>query len=324
MSSFPFIGQAYSDRSLSVESQECINLFLEADPSGRNALIGTPGQRLFATLGAGPVRGAWKIATGDVIAVSGNGVYRVKQDGSATQLGTIGSVAGPVSIADNGQQCMIVDGTPTAYQVALPDYVFSPIIDAACYGADNVYFLDGRFVLNRPGTGQFYLSKLYSTAFDPLYFATAETSPDNLVSHIVDHREIWLFGDLTTEIWVASGAPTFPYERLQGAAVETGCAAAHSVRKIDNTIVWLGKDEKGQGIIWQVKDYTPVRISTHALEYAIAGYARAGTISDAVAYVYQQEGHTFYQLTFPSAQRTWVYDAAMKAWHQRAWLDTTG
>jgi hypothetical protein len=321
---FPFIGPAYAARSARIEAQECINLYLELDPGGRNALLGTPGLQLFAALGNGPLRGLWKVATGDLIAVAGNAVYRVRRDASATFLGAIGTSAGPVSIADNGKQCMIVDGSSSGYQVTLPDYTLSALADPAFYGADNVYFLDGRFVLNRPGTGQFYLSKLYSTAFDALYFATAETSPDNLVSHIVDHREIWLFGDLSTEIWVANGGPTFPYERMEGAAIEAGCAAPHSACKMDNSIVWLGKDEKGQGIVWQVADYTPVRISTHALETAIAGYAKAGTISDAIAYVYQQEGHTFYVLTFPTAQRTWAYDVATKTWAQRAYLDSTG
>jgi hypothetical protein len=321
---FPFIGPAYFSRSARIEAQECINLYLEVDPNGRNALLGTPGLRLFAALGSGPLRGAWKIATGDLIAVAGNAVYRVRKDASATFLGSVGTSSGPVSIADNGQQCLIVDGSSTGYQITLPDYTLSAIVSDAFYGADNVYFLDGRFVLNRPGTGQFYLSDLYATTFNALYFATAETSPDNLVSHIVDHREIWLFGDLTTEVWVANGAPTFPYERMEGAAIEAGCAAAHSVCKMDNSIVWLGKDEKGQGIVWLVANYTPVRISTHALETAIASYAKAGTISDAIAYVYQQEGHTFYVLTFPSAQRTWAYDAATKTWAQRAYLDSTG
>ena len=109
--SFPFIGQAYSTRSLNVEAQECINLFIETDPGGRAALFGTPGLSLFAALGAGPVRGLHKIATGDVIAVSGAQVYRITSGAVATLLGTIGTTSGPVSIADNGIQCVIVDGS---------------------------------------------------------------------------------------------------------------------------------------------------------------------------------------------------------------------
>lgn len=318
MSAFPFIGQAYQSRSTNIEAQECVNLYLEADPAGRNALIGTPGTTLFATVGTGPIRGIYKPPIGDVIVASGTGIYRLKADGSSTLLGSIGSSTGVVSMADNGLAVVIVDGSAAGYTVSLTSYSFAPISSPAFYGSDNVSFLDGRFIFNRPRTGQFYVSDLYATTFNALYFATAEASPDNIISHIVDHREIWLLGDLTGEIWFNSGAPQFPYERLQGATIETGCAASHSLCRMDNTVVWLGKDEKGQGIVWQAKNYSPARISTHAIEYAIASYF---VISDAIGYVYQQEGHTFYVLTFPTAQKTWVYDAATLSWHQRAYLD---
>ena len=87
---------------------------------------------------------------------------------------------------------------------------------------------------------------------------------------------------------------------------------------MDNTVFWLGKNKDGGGIVWRLNGYTPQRVSTDAIEYAIAKYS---TIADARAYAYQQEGHTFYVLTFPSGGATWVYDAATQLWHQRAYLD---
>ena len=41
-------------------------------------------------------------------------------------------------------------------------------------------------------------------------------------------------------------------------------------------------------------------------------------MSDALAYTYQQDGHAFYVLIFPTANTTWVYDVATNAWHERA------
>jgi len=66
--------------------------------------------------------------------------------------------------------------------------------------------------------------------------------------------------------------------------------------------------------VYRANGYTGQRVSTHAVEYAIAQY---DVISDAIAYTYQQEGHAFYVLTFPSANATWVYDASTQAWHER-------
>ena len=78
---------------------------------------------------------------------------------------------------------------------------------------------------------------------------------------------------------------------------------------------WLGADPRGFGIVYRNQGYTGKRVSTHAVEYAIQSY---GDITDAVAYTYQQEGHAFYVLNFPSANKTWVYDVATGAWHERA------
>ena len=151
--------------------------------------------------------------------------------------------------------------------------------------------------------------------WDILDFSTVDGSPDALVSMIVDHNEIWLFGTQSVEVWYYNGDPDFPFARIQGAFNEIGCAAAYSVAKLDNGLFWLGADARGQGIVYRSNGYTGTRISTHAIEFAIAQY---GNISDALAYTYQQEGHSFYVLTFPSANATWVYDVATQAWHERA------
>jgi len=136
-----------------------------------------------------------------------------------------------------------------------------------------------------------------------------------LVTLIVDHRELWLFGTNSVEVWYDSGNATFPIERIQGAFNEIGCAAAYSVAKLDNGIFWLGSDARGNGVVYRANGYTGQRVSTHAVEFAIQGYA---DLSDAIAYTYQQEGHAFYVLIFPSAGATWVYDVATNSWTERA------
>jgi hypothetical protein len=60
--------------------------------------------------------------------------------------------------------------------------------------------------------------------------------------------------------------------------------------------------------------YSPQEISTHAVTNTLAGK----TISDAIAFTYQLEGHEFYVVTFPTLDLTWVYDAATQLWHK--WL----
>jgi hypothetical protein len=87
---------------------------------------------------------------------------------------------------------------------------------------------------------------------------------------------------------------------------------------MDNTVFWLGSDARGRGIVYRANGYVGQRISTHAVEWHIQQY---GNLSDAIAYTYQQDGHSFYVLIFPQADTTWVYDLATQAWHERAGWD---
>ena len=320
--SFPFVGGAYTARSKTFDSQRCVNLYPELSGSGTSksvaALFGTPGLRLLATLAGGNIRGMIKLSATRSIIVAGSAVYSVTSGMVATLLtGSIDGLTTPVSLAYNGTIAMLVTG-PSGYIIDPVAGTVALITDGDFYGADNVYFLDGYFVFNRTGTGQFQITQLYGAAIDPLDFATAEGAPDPVVALAVDHREVWLFGDDTTEVWYNAGNVDFPFERVQGAFLEIGCAATQSVAKMDNSLVWLATDARGFGTVQRAVGYAPQRISTHAIETAIAGY---GVISDAVAFSYSQEGHAFYQISFPTAGVTWVYDAATTLWHERAHRD---
>jgi hypothetical protein len=205
--------------------------------------------------------------------------------------------------------------TATGVTLAFTPF-FSQITDADFPGAVGVGFLDGYFVFNEPNSQKFWVTASYNgLSIDALDFASAEGSPDDLVTLIVDHREVWLFGQNSVEVWYNAGLPDFPLARIQGAFNEIGCLAAYSVAKLDNGLFWLGSDARGFGIVYRSKGYSGERISTHAVEWQIQQYA---TLADAVAYTYQQDGHSFYVLNFPTANTTWVYDVATGVWHERA------
>lgn len=317
---FPFVGPSYSARVKNLDAQQCINLYPEmGGPTSKNvaALIGTPGLQLWLTLAGGGIRGTLRVTQALSVVVAGPNVYTVTTDGVATARGLVTPGTTPVSMASNGSVVMIVTG-PTGYALDLTTFALTQITSTAFQGADKVDFVDGYFVFNKPGTGQFQITQLYSTDIDDLDFATAEGSPDLLVSLIVDHREVWLFGENSTEVYFNSGNADFPFERIQGAFLEQGCAAKYSVAKMDNRVFWLSADDRGKGMVMSAAGYQPQRISDHALEYAIA---QMSAITDAVAYTYQQEGHSFYVLNFPTANQTWVFDASTNQWHQRAYRD---
>ena len=312
----PILGQAYVARSVNAADNRMVNLFPEATPeNGKDAgfLNRAPGLRLLATLGTGPVRGLWQF-NGYGYAVSGDTLYKIDSAWTATVLGTV-SGTGPVSMSDNGTQ-LFVACNPAGFIYNSSTNVFAQITDPDFAGAVTVGYLDGYFVFNQPNSQSIWVTQLLDgSSVDPLDFASAEGSPDGLVSIIIDHREAWLFGTNSVEVWYDAGNVDFPLERIQGAFNEIGCAAPYSVAKLDNGIFWLGADARGNGVVYRANGYTGQRVSTHAIEFAIQSYP---TISDAIAYTYQQEGHAFYVLIFPTGNATWVYDVATGAWHERA------
>lgn len=316
----PFVGPSYEARSSNVDAQRTLNCFMEMDnasPRAPVALYGTPGLRKVATLPMGPVRGS--IAeNGFVWLVSGNTVYRMAAGYIVTTVGTIGTSAGVVSIASNGTQLILLDGV-AGYIVDMTLNTVAVISDVDFpNGVKRCAYSDGYFIVTgRVDSQQFWISSILDgTAWNGLDFASAEGAPDNTIGLIVDHRELWLFGDTSAEVWVNTGDATFPFQRSGNVFIEHGCAASASVAKLDNTVFWLGGGETGPGIVWRANGYTPMRISTHAIEFAIAQY---GDISDAYAMTYQQEGHGFYVLSFPSSGKTWAYDVSTQMWHERAY-----
>jgi len=316
----PILGSAYVARSVNAADNRMINMFPEVVPeAGKEPafLQRAPGLNYLATMGQGPVRGLWQFGNYGY-AVSGTSLYKIDSNFNVVSKGTV-SGTGQVSMVDNGTQLFIAAGA-TGYIYNASTDVFAQITDVDFAGAVTVGFIDGYFVYNQPNSQKFWVTALYDgTSVDPLDFASAEGSPDNLVSLIVDHREIWLFGQNSTEVWYDAGLPDFPLARIQGAFIEIGCAAPFSVAKLDNGVFWLSSDARGRGMIYRSNGYAGVRISTHSVEWQIQQYA---DITDAVAYTYQQDGHSFYVLNFPSADITWVYDVATQAWHQRAgWLN---
>ena len=313
----PILGSSYVARSVNAADNRMVNLFPEIVPEGGKEpafLQRAPGLRLLTTVGTGPIRGL-NAYGGNLYVVSGEQLIKLDSAYTATVIGNVSGATGSVSMANDGIHLFIAcDGPSYVYNATT--LAFGQITDVDFPGALTVSYLDGYFVFIEPDSQKVWVTSLLDpTSIDPLDFASAEGDPDGLVSSIVDHSEVWLFGTNSIEVWYNSGNADFPLQRIQGAFNEIGCAATFSVAKLDNGLFWLGQDDRGQGIVYRANGYTGQRISTHAVEWQIQQYSN---VSDATAYTYQQDGHSFYVLNFPSANATWVYDVATQAWHERA------
>lgn len=190
-------------------------------------------------------------------------------------------------------------------------------------GGTRVDCLDTFFLFNKPNTPRFYWSLSNAVQFDPFAqdSANKEAYSDLLRTLMVVKRDIWLFGDKTTEIWNNVAAPDSQFQSAPDIFIDHGIAAPYSVAEYDNGVFWLSADRQGHGIIINGSGYQAKRISTYAIENEVAGY---GKIDDAIGFCYQIGGHSFYVLTFPHDDKTWSYDITTGLWHEWLWIDTNG
>jgi hypothetical protein len=338
MPDFGFVGASYTTRSIYQNDQECINFYPEIDPTkqpgqrGIVALYPTPGlvtEIQFPT--PGEIRGMRALSgLKYAIAVCGNKVYRIATDLTYLEVGTLLSDEGPVSITDNimtsdGLTAYLVDGAHRYYYIVDTNkFQVLPSSDGDWEGATVVDTVDNYVAYNEPGTQNWAVTDLGSPLSTTLLYGSKDGSPDTLVSLIVDHRQVYLLGEVTTEVWVDVGSVipnliTFPFQRVAGTSSQNGCGAPFSVARFAETFMFLGRDTLGTATIGQMRGYEYVRLSNHAVENSLVGY----DVSDARAWTFQVEGHEFYVITFPQIDLTWVYDLTTQQWFKWLYWNTT-
>lgn len=331
MSRIPLLGGAYQARSIIANAQRCINLYPEINTKDSPVPVThyqRPGLRPLAVPPvAGLGRGIWRASNGTGYCVIGQRVYSISSTWVLSQIGTL-EINGvlPTSATDNGANILLVDGTTIGYSISLVTNSFAPIIDptGTFNGANKVDYIDTFVLWNLPGTNQFGSTLSNELVFDALYTAGKTDYPDPLQTLIVNRHLIVLIGQLKSEIWNDAGNTNFPFAELPGVYYEHGTCAIYSVASADIAIYFLGQDLQGHGLVFRARGYECKRISNHALEYQIRKMAQAGTITDAIGYTHQQDGHVFYQLHFPTGNQTWTFDEASEEWHQECWTDSNG
>lgn len=315
------IGPSYASQSLNADAQICMNWYYETIESGTGktsaALYPTPGTKSFANLGGNSVRGQIFI-TGRLFAVVDVQLFEVFANGTFAALGAVLNDGLPVYMVASPQQLLLESGGET-YVLTLATNVLQILGSAAIFGGpiQQVDFMDGFFIALLKNSQTFFLSALFdATNWSPngvQQKIIVSVFPDNVLAMKVNQRRLWLYGVKASVVYYDSGSSQV-FDVDPSGTIENGIYAPASVSKLDNSLFWLDGDERGAGIVRRASGYTPVRVSNHALEFAVQNYAN---FSDAVGYPYQDQGHSFYVLTFPTAQATWVYDVATNMWHQR-------
>ncbi len=318
-------GPAYDTTVTSFNKQKCINWFIEADgaanvaPSKFSAvLLPTPGIVAGKDYGDATVGRASIVYRDKGYVVLSNIFSLVEDDGTPSYIDFLNTSTGDVAVAAGNNGIILADGT-NAYFYNLTTTTFNILSDVDLPNNPiSCAYYRGIYILAFANSAQLYYS-YDTTAWDALDVVSALDSANYVTAVIADHDELWVFGTKSVEVWYATGNPNAPLQPRPNVMMTKGCRAQSTIVSADNTFFWLGTDPSGGYVVVKANGYQPQIISTPAIQAQLATYT---TLTDAYAYTHRMGLHEFYVLTFPTENKTWVFDLLSQQWHERASITT--
>lgn len=361
MARFAFCGGSYESQALAADAQRSLNWYPEVIESGEGksavALYPTPGLRVFTNLGA-VTRGGITL-NGRMFTVGGGTLFEVFADTSKIARGlNLANDGNLVSLAVSQNQLLIASAGKL-YVLNLQTNNFTPVTQDVNLSplppVQSVAYSDGFFLAALQFSNQFLVSAaLDATSWDLGQISGISIFPDNVVAMRVSHREPIFFGDKRAVAYFDSGG-LFPFSPVPGSDQDHGAASPWAVAALNNTLFVVSQEENGARMAWSAEGYTLKRVSNHAVETQWAKYADA---SNVVTYGYEDQGHTFFVVYFPTAIPsnlvpsvasgagyglktyggptpyggggsnlvgvTWAYDVENGLWHNRGFLHVNG
>lgn len=251
-----------------------------------------------------------------------NGLLTLTGEDSITSITVTESGTGFTT----GKDGITVD--PGVFSGALSFSQFEKIQDPDFIAGSHVIYIDGYFIVNNKNSQTFQFSNPNEgRIWNALDVAAAESKPDLINALGETKSELWVFGNNSIEVWFDNANPTgSPFSKRVGSDIDIGCKAPYSVTNVNDLLVWL--DSRGfivqSDVSAMFRDqstgYTLTKISDEAIDAELQTYIR---LEDAIGTTYIDRGHIMYEITFPTAKKTWVYDFTTKAWHERNFMNTS-
>ena len=330
MASWPgFVGGSYTSRASMLAGERAMNCYparLQGEAASLALMLApVPGTVDFATLTDAPIRALWvDEQTSRLFAVAGRRLVEVVENGTPTVRGTVLVDTNPASLASNGEnELLVVSGTRgDVLNLTTGVFTTGEVSAVTMAGAIDTFLLglDG-------ATGTLKISEAGDAlTWDPTQVAQRSAAPDPWQAMAVARGEIVLIGASSGEVWYNKGSSPFPFALRAGSVFDIGIAAAWSLTLFGGSVAWVGRHGRtgALGVYW-LNGYTPVPISTDAVDWSLLQARETVGMSDAVGWSYGRMGQEFYVLELPKADLTWVYERATGRWHQRGkWDVATG
>lgn len=309
-------GGSTKQKSLMVTAQRRLNCYYDNRPDQdktKVAVFGTPGLMALYTAGTLPAR-SLEGTDNSLYEVSYNQFLNLSPATGATlNSGTLNTFSGHAEMAIAPTQVVVVDGN-TGYLYTIGAGTFAPIVPWQATGAQTVTFVSGFFVAEQPGTQNFWVSNNNDgSTWNALAFTAASTNSDTILACDELSGNLVIFMTQSMQFWLNQGQFPEPFVPLQSAANQYGLAAIGSRVHCDQAILFLSKSTQGVVQAARLDGYNVTVISDGDMESIWNGFP---VVSDAVGLTYQRDTHIFAQWTFPTANRSFLYDCSTRLWSE--------
>ncbi len=329
----PLIGPAWDSRCKDISVQITRGMYPEINPEGKSvvSLHAFPGLKEFSDLTdeasgsdtpPGPTR-ALHVMNDRLWALSGNYLKLISKNGTATYngigfTGTAVLVGGTddVEIEDNGTIMVIANGSELFFCAQDGDKVSRPqqLTDTDVSDVSTVAYLNSQFVIDATTKTQFQTSQVTSALSisdfaDAVDIATPTSHPGEL-KRIVAHSSLaYFFKAKGREAWWNSGLGDPPFDRVNGSVRGEGITGKWAVADDKDDIFFLDETRTPR----RLRGFASVPIGNPALGKEFASYS---TVDDAIGLVYSIDSVRFFELIFPTADRTWVWHEPSNSWFE--------
>lgn len=228
-------------------------------------------------------------------------------------LGATLATGKPVVFATDGTYVFMANGGRIVYtDGVVATYMADPDVPITI---SHVAYLDGYILAAAAGNKWYYSNVNDSLNWSALNFASASSNPDDITALHVLSREVFLFGPLTIEVWENDG--TSPFSRVPGGAIQVGCGAPYSVTPHFAKNAYGLREEgcyflnnKRQFLFYNGRSLAPIEC---AFQKDIQGFS---SVSDCIGMAIEIAAQDFLIFTFPTADRTFLYNIGTKQWQE--------
>lgn len=277
---------------------------------------------LAPTTTQGNGRGIYKSSRGNIMLTVINGsVFVIDFNLDATLVGTLATSSSTVYFAENNNKQIVINDNINLYVYNWGSAAFS--ISNVTPGFTIDFTPNGKmsFQNGQLQVGSYDISSMVSS-WRLSNFNDALTWPNDAqhVGNIQTKSDIVealvpipgngnlqvVMGKTVAELWTYTGGALFPYTKNQTQNFDFGTLNPATIDSLDTYIVWLGANEKTGPVIMYSRNGGPSqRLSNDGLDYK---FSRLTAPQDAYGFLFMQDGHIIYQITFLTDNLSYAYD----------------